>query len=131
MQTSSPASSFSLAVILGVFVFGEECGVVVYSEPQFRHRVGVEAGTLRFFEFGESFSGARSVLFLLLLLLLLLLLTLLLPVLLLLDLLLVDLLLLGLLLLNLLVLIAGEKATEGSRGEATIPDDRESSSGCD
>jgi hypothetical protein len=122
-------------------VFGEECGVVVYSEPQFRHRVGVETGTLRFFEFGESFPGARSVLFLLLLLLLLLLLMLLLPVLLLpdlllldlllLDLLLLDLLLLDLLLLNLLVLITGEKATEGSRGEATLPDDRESSSGCD
>jgi hypothetical protein len=107
-------------------VFGEECGVVVYSEPQFRHRVGVEAGTLRFFEFGELFSGARSVLFLLLLLLLLLLLMLLLPV-----LLLPDLLLLDLLLLDLLVLITGEKATEGSRGEATLPDDRESSSGCD
>ena len=108
MQISpSPTSSLSLAddfVVAGSLLLGEDCGVVVYSEPQFRHRVGVEAGAFRFLELEGLVSGAGLVLFLMLLLLLLLLLPLLLLVVLLLALLLLDLLLLGLLLLDLLLL---------------------------
>jgi hypothetical protein len=162
MQISpSPTSSLSLAddfVVAGSLLLGEDCGVVVYSEPQFRHRVGVEAGAFRFLELEGLVSGAGLVLFLMLLLLLLLLLPLLLLVVLLLALLLLDLLLLGLLLLGLLlldsllplllllllplpllallvlvlVLVTGEKATEGGSGEVTLPNDVEASlSGCD
>jgi hypothetical protein len=108
MQISpSPTSSLSLAddfVVAGSLLLGEDCGVVVYSEPQFRHRVGVEAGAFRFLELEGLVSGAGLVLFLMLLLLLLLLLPLLLLVVLLLALLLLDLLLLGLLLLDSLLL---------------------------
>jgi hypothetical protein len=144
-----PPSSFPAVVVVVLFLLGEEWGmvVVVYSEPQFRHRVGVEAGAFRFLELEGLISGAGLVLFLMLLLLLLLLMPLLLLMVLLLVLLLLDLLLLGLLLLDLLlldlllpllllallvlVLVTGEKATEGGSGEVTLPNDVEASSGCD
>jgi hypothetical protein len=144
-----PPSSFPAVVVVVLFLLGEEWGmvVVVYSEPQFRHRVGVEAGAFRFLELEGLISGAGLVLFLMLLLLLLLLMPLLLLMVLLLVLLLLDLLLLGLLLLDLLlldlllpllllallvlVLVTGEKATEDGSGEVTLPNDVEASSGCD
>ena len=54
--STSPSASSSFSFLLTVVdddsFLGEECGVVlVYSEPQFRHRVvGVEVGPFRFLE---------------------------------------------------------------------------------
>jgi len=120
-------SSFLLTLIVG-FVdddsspLGEEFGVlvVVYSEPQFRHRVvGIEVGLFRFLEGWESGSKAGLLSLLLMLLLGLLLL----------DLLLLDLLLLLLLLLP--ALVSNEKATEDGSCKDTLPNDGEASSGQD
>jgi hypothetical protein len=61
-QTSSSSSPFPPFDVVDLFPFGEEFGVALaYCEPQFRHRVGAEVGPFRFFELGESLSGAGLV----------------------------------------------------------------------